>query len=297
VSTFFATYYYHGNAGAFLNLALPLSAGLVIRAFSSRRRSGMRAIWVMILIVTIAGVLANTSRTAQVVALLLVLMIGVQFGPAVLRSLSGGRKSVAIAGVLAILLAMVALAQSTHLEQPLNRWQTEAQRIASDARWRACRVAMSALPGAGFLGFGPGTFRVVFPAYNIGSANEAPGTWRFLHEDYVQTLLEWGWIGGILWALLFFGGITIGIRSYKDHASREWTPRRRVLQPLVIIALMGVALHAVVDFPVQIESIQLYVATYLGLCWGSMLWKEHGSRTTEHAVRSRVSPLLSERRM
>src|SRR5438552_7421597 len=171
ISTFFATYYYHGNAGAFLNLVWPLSAGLVIRAFSSRRRSGMRAIWTIILIVTIAGVLANTSRTAQVVALLLVLMICVQFGPAILRTLSGGRKSVAIAGVLAIVLAMVALAQSTHLEQPLNRWQSEGQRIASDARWRACRVAMGTLPDVGFFGFVPGTFRVVYTSYIIGMAN------------------------------------------------------------------------------------------------------------------------------
>ena len=274
VSTFFATYYYHGNAGAFLNLVWPLSAGLVIRAFSSRRRSGMRAIWTIILIVTVAGVLANTSRTAQVVALLLVLVICVQFGPAILRTLSGGRKSVAIAGVLAIVLAMVALAQSTHLEQPLNRWQSEGQRIASDARWRACRVAMGALPDVGFFGFGPGTFRVVFPTYNIGSANEAPGTWRFLHEDYFQTLLEWGWLGSSLWCLLFFGGIAVGIFSYNKVARRDWTPRRRVMQPLVIIALIGVALHALVDFPLQIESIQLYVATYLGLCWGSTMWRE-----------------------
>jgi uncharacterized membrane protein len=273
VSTFFATYYYHGNAGAFLNLVWPLSAGLVIRAFSSHRRSGMRAIWTIILIVTVAGVLANTSRTAQVVALLLALMICVRFGPAILRTLSGGRKSVAIAGVLAIVLAMVALAQSTHLEQPLNRWQTEGQRIASDARWRACRVAMGALPDVGFFGFCPGTFRVVFPTYNIGSANEAPGTWRFLHEDYVQTLLEWGWLGSSLWCLLFFGGIAVGICSYNKVARRDWTPRRRVMQPLVIIAIIGVALHALVDFPLQIESIQLYVATYLGLCWGSSFWE------------------------
>jgi hypothetical protein len=93
-----------------------------------------------------------------------------------------------------------------------------------------------------------------------------------LHEDYFQTLLEWGWLGSSLWCLLLFGGIAVGIFSYNKVARRGWTPRRRVMQPLVIIALIGVALHALVDFPLQIESIQLYVATYLGLCWGSSLW-------------------------
>src|SRR5437868_15267694 len=68
VHTFFATYYYHGNAGAFLNLVWPLSAGLVIRAFSKRSHPGMRATWISLFILTIAGVLANTSRMAQLLA-------------------------------------------------------------------------------------------------------------------------------------------------------------------------------------------------------------------------------------
>jgi chromate transport protein ChrA len=97
VSTFFATYYYHGNAGAFLNLVWPLTAGLVIRAFSSRRRSGMRAVWISLFIVTIAGVLANTSRMSQVLALVLVFVICAQFRLALLRKLSASEKGIALA--------------------------------------------------------------------------------------------------------------------------------------------------------------------------------------------------------
>ena len=285
VTTFFSTYYYHGNAGAFLNLVWPLSAGLVIRGFAGGSHPWMRAIWTSVFLITIAAVLANTSRMAQLVALLLLVAICVQFAPLLLRKLSGG-KSVALAGALAIGLALIAFAQASHFEQALNRWQVQSEHIPNDARWQVSRVAVRALPHAGLLGFGAGTFRVVFPTYNRSGSDQVPGRWRFLHQDYLQTLLEWGWIGGILWALLFFGGITVGIRSYKKHARREWTPRRRVLQPLVIIALMGVALHALVDFPVQIESIQLYVATYLGLCWGSMLWKDHALRRIERADHS-----------
>jgi O-antigen ligase len=274
VTTFFATYYYHGNAGAFLNLVWPLTAGLVIRASTHGSHPWMRAMWTSVFLLTIAAVLANTSRMAQLVAFLLLVMISLQFGRLFLRKLSGGHKSVALAGTVAIALALIAFAQASHFEQALNRWQSASEHIPNDARWQASRVALRALPDVGLFGFGPGTFRVVFPIYNTGSVNQAPGTWRFLHEDYLQTLLEWGWLGAILWALLFFGGITVAIRSYKEYARMEWTPRRRVLQPLAIIALVGVALHALLDFPLQIESIQLYMATYLGLCWGSSLWHE-----------------------
>ena len=102
VTTFFATYFYHGNAGAFLNLVWPLIAGLVIRAFTSRSQPGMRALWTIVFIITIGGVVANTSRMAQVVALVLLIIIGLRFGPGLLRRIPGAQKSVAIAGALAL---------------------------------------------------------------------------------------------------------------------------------------------------------------------------------------------------
>ena len=274
-TTFFATYYYHGNAGAYLNLVWPLAAGLAVRAFTTSSRPGMRALWMSVFILTLAAVVANTSRMAQLIALLLFIALCVKLGPMLLRKLSRIEKNIVVAGAIAIFLTLVALGQATHLEQPLNRWQSVSERIPNDARWRASRVAISALPDAGFFGFGPGTFRVVFPSYNSVSINHVPGTWRFLHEDYLQTVLEWGWVGSGSWGLLFFGAMVIAIRSYKKPWAREWTPRRRLLQPFVIVALAGVALHALIDFPFQIASIQLYVATYLGLCWGSSFWKQN----------------------
>jgi hypothetical protein len=240
----------------------------------------MRALWTIVFIVTIAGVAANTSRMAQVVALVLIILIGVHFGPGLLRRLPGAQKSVGIAGALAIGLALIALAQATHLEQPLNRWQSVGEGIPADARWQASRVALGALPQAGVFGSGPGTFRAVFPSYNAGSTHPVSGSWRFLHQDYLQTILEWGWVGSSVWALLFFGGMVIGIRSYRRYGTRCWIPRRRVMQPVAIIALAGVAMHALVDFPFQIESIQLYVATYLGVCWGSSLWYDNSDVRT-----------------
>src|SRR5207237_10078176 len=92
VTTFFATYYYHGNAGAFLNLVWPLTAGLVIRAFTHGSHPWMRAMWTSLFLLTIAAVLANTSRMAQLFAFLLLVMIGLYFGRLFLRKLSCGNK-------------------------------------------------------------------------------------------------------------------------------------------------------------------------------------------------------------
>src|SRR5881398_3549877 len=148
-TTFFATYYYHGNAGAFLNLVWPLTAGLVIRAFTHGSHPWMRAMWTSVFLLTIAAVLANTSRMAQLVAFLLLIMISLQFGRWFLRKLSGGHKSVALAGTLAIALALIAFAQASHFEQALNRWQSASEHIPNDARWQASRVALRALPDVG----------------------------------------------------------------------------------------------------------------------------------------------------
>jgi O-Antigen ligase len=312
-SNFFATYYYHANAGAFLNLGLPLTAGLAVRAFGIPSSPGVRSIWLTVFLLNLAAVAANTSRMAQLIAVLILLALLTQLGPRVFRGLSRSEKNIVLAGAGAFLLAIYAIGQATHLEKPVRRWEQLGEQVSGDARWSASRIALNALPNVGVFGFGPGTFRAIFPAYSKAADRPVAGQWRFLHEDYLQTAMEWGWLGSVLWAVLLFGGMASAARSLRKqralrsgqrsavsgqassqlptsiselHAPRstlqEWSWRRRLILPLAVIAIAGVAAHALADFPLQIMSIQLYVATYLGLCWGAARWPAQlGARSWE----------------
>ena len=270
--TFFATYYYHANAGALMNLALPVIAGLALWTVARSARAVPRAVSATTLLIVVVAVFSNTSRMAQAVGVLIMItLLAAVIRPAV-KIIAHAEKRTLVVGVLIVAVTVLAIAQAAHLDKPIARWQQFTRQMPVDARWAANRAAWNAVGDAGLFGFGPGSFRTVFPHYQQALKAQLQGTWRFLHNDYLQTLLEWGWVGSALVAALFFGGIGIAIRSYLR--AQRWSNRQRLLLPCVVVALIGVAIHAAVDFPFQILSIQLFVATYVGICWGSVRWNK-----------------------
>jgi len=130
------------------------------------------------------------------------------------------------------------------------------------------------VPAAGLMGFGPGTFAVVFPTYQRThdfGGREFPsfwvtGFWKHAHQDYLQTLIEWGYLGTSLWALIIGGGICCGVSAWlkwRNDFSGRW---------FLLCAIVGIAatlVHSLVDFPLQVASIQFYVCVLLGICWGA----------------------------
>jgi O-antigen ligase len=190
-----------------------------------------------------------------------------------------------MAGAAVLMLAAVGVGQASRLDQPWERWQQLPAQLPRDARWLVAQAAWRGAGDAGWLGLGPGTFRVAFPYLTGYLGDRVQGFWRFLHEDYLQTLLEWGRVGALLWSAFLFGGIFVAIRNSRAAKDAGWSPRRREMLPLIYLPLLATALHAAVDFPLQIASIQLYVATYLGICWGSSSWE---GRQTEVRAKTRA---------
>jgi hypothetical protein len=271
IGTFFGSYVYHANAGAFLNLVLPAVAGLTCWLAARHEQRVARAFLTGTLLIVVVAIFSNTSRMAQVVGILLIVALLATVARPLLGKAIGVEKRTLVIGAIIGAIAIFAVAQAAHLDEPLSRWQQFGEQLPKDARWAANRAAFHALGDAGMLGLGPGVFRSVFRHYQEPFRQNLEGTWRFLHDDYLQTLLEWGWLGALALGLLFFGGIALALRRYIKAA--DWSYRQRLLLLCSLLALGGVAVHAAIDFPLQIFSIQLLAATYLGVCWGACAWK------------------------
>ena len=100
-------------------------------------------------------------------------------------------------------------------------------------------------------GNGPGTFGTVFQLYRISNATYWP---EQLHNDWLETLITFGWTG-LLLALAALGGVV----------AAGWRAPRR-LAVMAGLALAGCLIQARFDFPLQIHSV-----LFLFLLIGAML--------------------------
>jgi hypothetical protein len=188
---FFATYYYHGNAGSFINLVLPFVAGLAALTLRKPDAHSARAIWLPGFFICVAGSFVNPSRSAMVITIgLCVLLLSWQFHGKWRDELLPPRK-LRVAYALLMIGAVICLIAFAGWERPAQKWaMLESQLNTSNKRLVSTQVCLRMLPDAGWHGFGPGTFSLVFPHYTGNQAQLIPGIWRYAHDDYLETLLE-----------------------------------------------------------------------------------------------------------
>jgi O-antigen ligase len=274
----FASFADHGTAGAFINLSLVLC--LIAAVLLWRRSSGHRLTMMVTVAaaVCLAAAFVNISRTGMAVAGLIVLVVGI----ATFRLSNPGRARWLFPAVVLCGGAMVALTTLSAVQ----RWEELSESLhAENGRLLMWRSALPMIVDGGALGHGPGSFKLMLPHTphlvrelysNWIVTPHTPGAevsrWSHAHNDYIQTLVEWGWLGGAVWGVLVFGGMWVCWRAWRN--ARPASEVDAALAAAVGLGMVVVLLHALVDFPFQNAAVQLWVAVLLGLAWSSGGWQK-----------------------
>jgi hypothetical protein len=246
-SSSFASFSYNGNAAQYLNLVWPVTLALWWGLREQSRAgwvggrkigSGPQALLLPCVIATAAAPIISNNSGGAIIA-----VFGLCLAAFLLHShyRSTWRTRALILGTAAAALLFGALLSGESLLPSLrvlfsNRF-IDAQEVHNNAAQIAADYPL--------LGIGPGAFRALYFLYR----SDPSDPWLvFLHDDWLETRLEFGWAGSIIIVSLL--AVVI---------ARWFTPTGLVIPweitALLWISLGGCLVHAKFDFPLQIYSI------------------------------------------
>jgi O-antigen ligase len=283
---FNACFFHHGGPSACLNFAWPL---LVFRAWRTDTIKGSLIAAVLLLPVVVLALPLWHSQTPWAVA------AGLLMGGFSWLWLAHSRElapTFVLGAVVALFLAVftwqafsIRQIEARYPDYWMSSEATAMDSATRDARFRAQvqlrgdhMIISSAPPRPAawltalrmasdhpLMGHGPGSWVYESSLYsNDPIVNTFYQHRQFAHHDLLQTAAEWGGLAAVAWLLLWVGGI------YRA-AKHSLTDRPDDMG--LILALVAVALHSLVHFPLQIPALQIWTTLALGLAWSRSLRK------------------------
>lgn len=240
------------SLAALLLLLLPATGGLVLR----RRTSAVaRVLWAYVIMVFAFGLVLTISRGAWIsLGLALILW------PVLAVRGNWKRKTMVSAGAALLLVGIssVLIAKVPGIRERFVSLKENAGELSRPIMWRGAWKIFTANP---LLGGGAGSFDVRFDRYRPTHFQDRV---RWAHNDYLNTLSDYGATG----AVLFFGAwavIGVGcIRRAKSATRRDWLDSRFVAGGMVA-GLAAFALQLFVEFHFKIPALAIAFATMAGL--------------------------------
>lgn len=277
----FGTFTYHNSLANYLLMCIGLVIGLLMtgagaaRAPDTRHRwrrrlqgalgfalsSAMR--WRLMLVVMVIALVLTRSRMGNVafVAVLLLVLLPVLAWTRQLRA----KGLLLLASI--VLVDVLVLGQLVGLERVVDRLNQTAveqpegvHEESLDVRSGPAQQAWQMVQERPWLGRGAGTFYTSFPQYAGADLRQY---YDHAHNDYVQFLVEVGWLGFGLLALLVLSTLWRLLAVLRrPHSAGD-----RGLAVGFLMALVAVLLQALVDFHFQIPANALLFVVVLALSW------------------------------
>ena len=282
-SYFFAPFYYHANAGAFLNLCLPVAIGLSLSEMGKGKRYHQSVFWAILAMFMLSAVIATASKGAIAMLLVMIPLIIFLNRKHIFALVKGlflekRRRRERLAFIIVLWLTgivLLALGIETTVDRTQSYFTSNLNNNRESLNGRIPMMQLMARmgsPGEGsWHGFGPGSFAHLVPyftaSYEEGSTPVAAGRWVRGHCDPLETIVEWGYVGASGWFMIGLGSVVCGMLLLRSSRFRG---KDRPLIIGVVISLVIVGLHACFDFPLSIYSLHLVALILGGICWA--LW-------------------------
>jgi O-antigen ligase len=258
----FGPFVNRNNFTSYVNILIPAALAVAHHRRHAAQTQGARShpgiLFVFMALLMVLAVIMTTSRAGTVLCVVVLLAWGIT---ELLHVIRGGGEARRL--FLMVVLAAVALMGGLFWlgTKPIEKRLAEIRDIpgelaATGGRGAVYKATFKMFFDHWLYGTGAGTFSMTYPYY---STERMDWFRRYAHNDWLQYLAELGTVGTALLAALGIGVLRAQLKVRNTTGTFDW------LGAALTIGLGGVALHALVDFPMHIPSIAVLVVAFAGL--------------------------------
>lgn len=264
VSIYIAPYGPYGNYNHFaglVELILPLPLAYLLFA---RIKLEQRLLWLFSVVMMAVALIFSGSRGGvlalgiQLLAMMLIAVWAQRRGLSEEISLAGN-KLIAGGALAAVLLLVLWIGYEPLAKRfsLLRRGASEYSLVTRTEYWRGAWQMIQDHP---LTGVGLGAFPAAYPAYGRSSVKNE--RLEHTHNDYLQLLTDGGLIGGLIGLWFLFELFRTARRQFQQLERARSQDRALALGGYV--ALLGIAVHSLLDFNLQIAANALLFLLVIG---------------------------------
>jgi len=236
----YGPYVNHNHYAGLMEMLVPIPLILSLTKLASTRT---RAVAAAAAAVMVGTVFLSGSRGGMLAIFAELVILGILL----VKQKRGLRTAIGIGVFLAIVVALLTWIGGSELSKRIASVSTPHSEITSDIRTYINRDGLRMFLKRPVLGWGLGTFPVVYPQFRTFYTNFFVNQ---AHNDYLQLLVEMGLLG---FATMLWFVVTLYSRAIKKIGN--WTSEMSGAVALAcLLGLSGILVHSAVDFNLQIPA-------------------------------------------
>jgi len=259
------TYICPNHLAGFLETLIPLGLAYTV---TGRLKPLTRVLLGYAVLVMLAGLIVTVSRAGWIAtAIVTLLLVGI------LMFRRGYRIPALVTLALLVGVTAYAVPKSFALKLRLRRLITEQGKIDDDLRFAVWRPAVKMWQDHLWWGVGPAHFDSRFHAYRPEGVQLRPDR---VHNDYLNTLVDWGIAGTVLvasaWLLLALGVARTwhSVRLSSGELGGRAGSNKFAFVVGASLGMVAILIHSVADFNMHIPANAILVISLMAMVTGHL---------------------------